>query len=243
MPKTHGWPKKLLLILFWILIWQICSMAVKSQILLVGPLETLRSFSVQLFLPDFWSALGFSFVTGACAYWKPLIGEFLDPPIQFMKSIPVASFVILALFWTGAENLSIFISFIVVYPMIHVNTLAGLLSADPKLLEMARVFRVPVWKQAVYIYRGALYPYLKSACRTALGMGLKSGIAAEVIGVPDGSIGEGLYLSKIYLDTADLFAWTITIILISVIFEKGILLLLYLAAGKEAEYDSVKTEN
>lgn len=74
-------------------------------------------------------------------------------------------------------------------------------------------------------------------------MGLKSGIAAEVIGVPDGSIGEGLYLSKIYLDTADLFAWTITIILISVIFEKGILLLLYLAAGKEAEYDSVKTEN
>ena len=131
MPKTHGWPKKLLLILFWILIWQICSMAVKSQILLVGPLETLRSFSVQLFLPDFWAALGFSFgriclgfflaffaglVTGACAYWKPLIGEFLDPPIQFMKSIPVASFVILALFWTGAENLSIFISFIVVYP-------------------------------------------------------------------------------------------------------------------------------
>ena len=61
MPKTHGWPKKLLLILFWILIWQICSMAVKSQILLVGPLETLRSFSVQLFLPDFWAALGFSF--------------------------------------------------------------------------------------------------------------------------------------------------------------------------------------
>lgn len=258
MPKIHGWPKKLLLILFWILIWQICSMAVKSQILLVGPMETLRSFSVQLFLPDFWAALGFSFgriclgfflaffaglVTGACAYWKPLIGEFLDPPIQFMKSIPVASFVILALFWTGAENLSIFISFIVVYPMIHVNTLTGLLSADPKLLEMARVFRVPVWKQAVYIYRGALYPYLKSACRTALGMGLKSGIAAEVIGVPDGSIGEGLYLSKIYLDTADLFAWTITIILISVIFEKGILLLLYLAAGKEAEYDSVKTEN
>ena len=108
---------------------------------------------------------------------------------------------------------------------------------------MARIFRVPVWKQAVYIYRGALYPYLKSACRTALGMGLKSGIAAEVIGVPDGSIGEGLYLSKIYLDTADLFAWTITIILISVIFEKGILLLLYLAAGREAEYDSVKTEN
>ena len=151
-----------------------------------------------------------------------MIGEFLDPPIQFMKSIPVASFVILALFWTGAENLSIFISFIVVYPMIHVNTLAGLLSADPKLWEMARIFRVPVWKQAVYIYRGALYPYLKSACRTAWEWAEVRN-RGRVIGVPDGSIGEGLYLSKIYLDTADLFAWTITIILISVIFEKGIL--------------------
>ena len=127
--------------------------------------------------------------------------------------------------------------------MIHINTLAGLLSADEKLLEMAQVFHVPVWKQAVWIYRISLYPYLKSACRTALGMGFKSGIAAEVIGVPGGSIGEGLYMSKIYLNTADLFAWTLTIIAVSAVFEKGMLLLLRLIAGKGAAYSARQPEN
>ena len=149
-----------------------------------------------------------------------------------MKSIPVASFVILALIWTGSEKLSVFISFIVVYPMIHVNTLAGLHSTDPKLLEMAKVFQVPIWRQAMSIYRVSLYPYLASAMKTALGMGFKSGIAAEVIGVPEGSIGEGLYLSKIYLSTAELFAWTLVIICVSVLFEHVFLLLLRMAAGK-----------
>ena len=246
----------------WLSVWQAAHLLVYAgmgtSLLLPSPAETFLRLRELLGEPSFYSIIGHTFlriftgfllgtavgcILGGLTAFSPLLYRFFALPMNAIKSTPVASFVILALFWTGAENLSIFISFIVVYPMIHVNTLAGLLSADPKLLEMARIFRVPVWKQAVYIYRGALYPYLKSVCRTALGMGLKSGIAAEVIGVPDGSIGEGLYLSKIYLDTADLFAWTITIILISVIFEKGILLLLYLAAGKEAEYDSVKTEN
>ena len=40
-------------------------------------------------------------------------------------------------------------------------------------------------------------------------MAFKSGIAAEVIGVPDFSIGANLYEAKIYLDTASLFAWTL----------------------------------
>lgn len=258
MPRLSGWQKKAVITLFWVLLWQGCSMAIRSRILLVGPLETLQALYARLFQPSFWSAVWFSFdriclgfllaffsglLTGALSYWKPLIGDFLAPPIQFMKSIPVASFVILALFWTGAENLSVFISFIVVYPMIHINTLAGLLSADEKLLEMAQVFHVPVWKQAVWIYRISLYPYLKSACQTALGMGFKSGIAAEVIGVPGGSIGEGLYMSKIYLNTADLFAWTLTIIAVSAVFEKGMLLLLRLIAGKGAVYHARQPEN
>lgn len=170
-------------------------------------------------------------LTGSLAFWKPLAGEILEPAIQFMKSVPVASFVILALIWTGAENLSVFISFLVVYPVIHINTLAGLSHADPGLLEMARVFRVPVWRQALSIYRISLYPYLESALKTSLGMGFKSGIAAEVIGVPGGSIGEGLYMAKIYLSTADLFAWTLMIIAVSSVFEKLFLLLLKTIAG------------
>ena len=247
MNKLPLWSKKIVIVVFWILLWQIGSMIINNRILLVSPIATLRELSVLIVSPAFWSSIWFSFarislgfflaffaglLSGTMAYWKPIVDEFLAPPIHFMKSIPVASFVILALIWTGSENLSVFIAFIVVYPMIHVNTLAGLRSTDPKLLEMARLFRVPVWRQAMSIYRVSLYPYLASAMKTALGMGFKSGIAAEVIGVPEGSIGEGLYLSKIYLSTAELFAWTLVIICLSVLFEKAFLLLLRMAAGK-----------
>ncbi|MBQ7796262.1 MAG: ABC transporter permease subunit [Lachnospiraceae bacterium] len=258
MKKLSGWSKKATIILFWLIIWQAFSAFIKNKIFLVGPIETLQALSVLVVSRDFWGAIWFSFarislgfflaffaglITGALAYWKPLIDEFLAPPIHFMKSIPVASFVILALIWTGSENLSVFISFLVVYPMIHVNTLAGLQSTDPKLLEMARVFQVPIWRRAMSIYRVSLYPYLASAMKTALGMGFKSGIAAEVIGVPTGSIGEGLYMSKIYLSTAELFAWTLVIILVSVAFEKVFLLVLRKAAGKGVViHDDGKTE-
>lgn len=66
----------------------------------------------------------------------------------------------------------------------------------------------------------SVLPYLISGCRTALGMSWKSGVAAEVIGIPEGSIGEQLYYSKLYLDTAGLFAWTFVIIIVSAVFER-----------------------
>ncbi len=247
MFKFPDWSRKTAILLFWLILWHGLSLLIHNQILLVGPLDAMKAWSVQITSPDFWKALWFSFgrislgffiafltglLTGALAFLKPFIREFLAPAIQFMKSVPVASFVILALIWTGARNLSVFISFLVVYPVIHVNTLAGLSNADKNLLEMARVFQIPLWRQAASIYRISLYPYLESALQTVLGMSFKSGIAAEVIGVPDGSIGEGLYMAKIYLSTADLFAWTFTIIIISTLFEKGFLFMLKKLAGK-----------
>ena len=235
MHRFPDWSRRTAILLFWLFLWHLASLAVQNQILLVGPLDALKALAVQLASPASWGALWFSFgrisLGFFLAFWKPLAGEILEPAIQFMKSVPVASFVILALIWTGAENLSVFISFLVVYPVIHINTLAGLSHADPGLLEMARVFRVPVWRQALSIYRISLYPYLESALKTSLGMGFKSGIAAEVIGVPGGSIGEGLYMAKIYLSTADLFAWTLMIIAVSSVFEKLFLLLLKTIAG------------
>ena len=250
--QLPGFARRILIILFWIILWQFAASLIRNHIFLVGPIDTLRALCEQIVLPDFWSAIAFSFwrisigfflafflglFTGSLAYRFPIVSEFLEPPVQLMKTVPIASFVILALIWTGSRNLSVFISFLVVYPMIHVNTKAGLLSTNPELLEMASVFHIPLIRRVWYLYRGALYPYLKSACRTALGMGFKSGIAAEVIGVPGGSIGEGLYLAKIYLSTAELFAWTFMIIVVSTLFEKLFLWTLKKFAGKGALID------
>lgn len=201
-------------------------------------MKTLVSLAVTA---DFWKTiacssgkiiLGFllafaaGLLLGTAAFRLPFLNELLSPVIALMKSIPVASFVILALIWIGSENLCIFISFLVVLPMIYVNTLAGLASTDPKLLEMADVFAVPFLRRIRFLYLPALLPYLVSSCRVALGMSIKSGVAAEVIGTPAWSIGKQLYLSKTWLDTSSLFAWTLVIIAVSAVFERAVLFLL-----------------
>lgn len=154
------------------------------------------------------------------SYRYRLAEEILRPFMVFCKAVPVAVFAVLLLIWWGASPLAVAVCFLVVFPNIYLNTLEGLKSADAELIEMAEVFRLPFATRFFYIYRPALKPFLLSAFQLSLGMSWKSGVAAEVIGTPLHSIGGALYLAKIYLDTADLFAWTAVIIVLSVLFEK-----------------------
>ena len=139
---------------------------------------------------------------------------------------PVASFIILALIWMRTSALPLFISFLMVFPILYTNVLAGLRSADSQLLEMARAFRVPWRRQLHSILLPAVEPFLLAGCAAALGMSWKAGVAAEVIGVVAGSLGERLYDAKIYLQTADLLAWTAVIVALSALFERLVLALL-----------------
>ena len=108
----------------------------------------------------------------------------LRPLMLTIKSIPVASFIILALMWLrSAGNLAVFISFLMVLPVVYTNTLAGIRETDARLLEMAAVFRVPPAKRVRYLYVPAALPYFRSACTVGLGLCWKSGVAAEVIGI------------------------------------------------------------
>ena len=219
--------RKYLVWLFWIAVWQTANLLIHNNIIFVGPLDMVKALAEQAVDPAFWAtilnsfariSLGFlgafalSILLGSLAYLFPLVKELLDP--------------VMLLIWIGSRNLAVFTSFLVVVPMVYVSTLSGLKHTDKKLLEMARVFRMPMWKRIHYIYVPALLPYLVNGCRTALGMSWKSGVAAEVIGIPEGSIGEQLYYSKLYLDTAGLFAWTFVIIIISALFERFFLYLL-----------------
>ena len=228
-------------ILFWIVLWQAADVLIGNSIIFVGPSDVARALFLQLPTEEFWLSLSFSVlriaagfllafflaaIAGIASFFLPVLREFLAPAVLLMKSIPVASFVILALIWIGSENLSVFIAFMVVFPMIYESTLSGLADADTQLLEMACVFRLSGVRKFCAIYLPALLPYLAGSCRFALGMGIKSGVAAEVIGLPSFSIGEQLYTSKIYLETANLFAWTLVIITVTALLERLFLLLM-----------------
>lgn len=236
--KRRSAVRKLLILTGWLLAWQLLSLVCNNSILLVGPWETLLAFLQNMITGDFWRTVCASygriaagFLTGSlCGIllaagslkWK-LMEEALSPFMNLIKAIPVASFTVLLLIWWGAPWLSTSICFLVVLPQIYVSTLEGLKSTDHKLLEMAEVFHMPFWNRLFYIYRPALKPFLSGGFQIAAGMAWKSGVAAEVIGTPDDSIGERLYLSKIYLDTADVLAWTAVTILLSIVTERLVL--------------------
>lgn len=239
----HKKTEKAAIILFWLIVWQAAAAGINNRILMAGPVQVLHAFLQNALQPDFIRTVLSSFVKiglgfflalfagilfGAAGYRFRIIEEILKPVMQTLKSVPVASFVVLLLIWFGSGRLSFFISFLIVFPNVYVNTIAGLKSADAGLLEMAQVFGMRRRNRFFYIYRPALMPYLNSCLKISLGMCWKSGVAAEVIGLPDHSLGERLYMSKIYLDTAGLFAWTLTVILISFLFEKAVLRLVRL---------------
>lgn len=224
-----------------LLVWQAAAALLSRPLLLASPAETAGRLVSLVAEGALWPtvfvslgrvALGFftgllsAAILAASARRFPLIEKLLSPYVRTMKTVPVASFVILALLWLKPSGLVTLIAFVMVFPIAYGAVLAGLAACDEKLLEMARVFRMPWRKKVRMLYLPALRPYLLSASKAALGMAWKAGVAAEIIGLPAGSMGEKLYEAKIYLNTADLFAWTAVVVLVSAAFEKGVLQLL-----------------
>ena len=222
-------------------LWQIASLLVGQKLLLVSPVNVLVRLETIWKENGFWQTILFSFGHILLGFFLALIlgmlfafisGKFyfvevlLWPLVITIKSVPVASFIIIALIWLSAKHLSTFISFLMVFPIVYTNVLQGLKSVDQKLTGMVKVFDVGWKRSMLYIYLPHVKPFLISACSVGFGLSWKAGVAAEVIGIPSGSIGEMLYDAKVYLNTSDLFAWTVIIVLISVLFEKLFLLLL-----------------
>ena len=219
---------------FWLLLWQLLAFYVDNDIILVTPLQTLFTLGKLLGEASFWQTVGMSllrigtgFLGGMIAAFLlayisshfALVEELLAPLMILCKTVPVAVFVVLLLLWWGSSVLAVAICFLIVLPNLYISTLTGLKNADKKLLEMASVFGFSGKTRFLYIYRPGIQPFLNSSLKLSLGLCWKSGVAAEVIGTPDFSIGERLYMSKIHLDTAGVFAWAVVIILLSVGFE------------------------
>ena len=232
---------------FWLVVWQAAAMAVGQEVFLVSPVQTLDTLLELLPQAEFWQRIGFSagrillgFGLGAVSSvvlavaagrWA-WVEALLAPVMQLVKATPVASFIILALVWVSGSSLSVLISFLMVLPVLYGAVRTGIGSADVQLLEMAKVFRLPLGRRLRAIWLPAVLPAFRQGCSVALGICWKSGVAAEVIGLPDGSIGDALYRAKITLSTGELFAWTFVIILLSAVFEKLFLALLDRAVAR-----------
>lgn len=234
----HGVLRRAGAVAFWLVVWQLASMAVGSELLLAGPMAVLVRLVELMPTAGFWSVVGFSLariaagfavafvlglVLGLLAHRWRTLAELLAPAVSFLKSVPIVCVIVLLLMWVGSVRVSAIAVLLAVFPAIYFSVLEGRSAADPGLGELLRVMGVPGWRCFLADTWQQLLPYLVATCRNACGMAWKAGVAAELIGSPRGSMGERIYQAKLLLETGDLFAWTIVVVALSWACERAFL--------------------
>ncbi len=225
---------KLLILIFWIGVWQLIHMRIGRDIYVPSPLRVILRLRELLLISSFWTSVFYSIFRVAaglllavlvgvtlgiiCGFSK-LMHDIFKPMVIVVQSTPVVSFILIAIIWFASSRIPIFMCFLMCFPVVWTNVVAGFNSVDKKLLEMARVYQVKDLMILKNVYLPTIRPYFYAACITSLGLGWKVSVAAEVLSHPRHAIGSQIYSAKVYLDSTDLFAWTLVIILLSVLFE------------------------
>lgn len=255
MMKTHKKPNKKILrllktplvLLVWLAVWYAASETVGMELLVPSPEAVFDSFLELIKEKEFYLScfnslykviLGWGIgslagvLLGILTSLSSVIKAFFEPVLHLIKATPVASFIVLSLVLMSSKSVPVFTCALISVPIVWANVSEGISSPDKKLVEMADFFNMPVRKKINDIYIPAVLPYFSAAAKTAMGLSWKAGIAAEVICTPSDTIGAGIQNAKIYLETPSLFAWTATVIILSVLLEKLLGLILNKHGGK-----------
>ena len=232
---------------FWLVLWQLLSMLMGSALLFPSPVATFRRLAQMMAEAELWQAVGGSLlriligfacgmvlgcVLGTVTAASRLLRDLFHPMMTIIKSTPVASFIILLLVLIPTGTVPSFTAMLMVIPVFWTNIYTGATHTDHNLLEMAQVFGFSRKTTLLSVYVPSIMPYFTGALTAGIGLAWKAGIAAEVICVTRNSIGKGLYQSKIYLETEELFAWTAMVIILSLILENALVALIKRLTGK-----------
>lgn len=162
------------------------------------------------------------------------------PALSFVKATPVACVVVLLLIWLGSSRVSIAAVFLMALPGVYFSLVEGLTQADKPLEQMFRLHGVRGWRLfCAHTWREVL-PFVLSCAQAVIGMSWKAGVAAELIGMAVGTVGECIYQAKLLIETADLLAWTVLVVAASWACER-VLVWLLRASGPVAWRAAVRS--
>ena len=227
--------KNIGILIFWILIWHVCSVFINEELLLPSPFQVLKSLALLMGKFYFWKSVLSSvirviigillsviigIVLGLTAGLNKFFEELLEPVIVTVKATPVISIIIIALVWFSSSNVVIFTAILICFPIVYTNVIQGVKSIDKSLIQMAVVFKVKRKYILKDIYLPSIKNYIVSGILMCMGIGWKVSVASEVLSIPRYSIGLNLLSAKTTLETAELFAWTIVVVILSFMFEK-----------------------
>ena len=228
--KVKGLPA----LVFWTAVWYLAALSLGNPLLLPTPLQVLRCLGMMMVTASFWKITAISIcrillgVTGAVilgtvlavftekSRWGNLL---IAPAMTAMQATPVASFTILVLIWVNRDYVPVLICAMMGLPIVWSGVSSGIRETEIQLLEMAQVYHLPKLLVLRRIWIPSVMPFFRTACISSLGLGWKAGIAAEVLTVPKHSIGRMISESKLYLLTEELFAWTLAVIVFSLLLQ------------------------
>lgn len=223
-------------VVLYALLWQLVALIVARPLLLPAPLEVLKRIAELLTLSTTWITalttlarivIGFAagaligIVLGVLSAKSSLCRWLFGPIRQIIKSTPVTSFILILIVLMASTAVPMVISGIMVIPMLWSAVQTGIDELDFGLSEVGKIYFKP-FRAVVHIVIPQLMPTVLSTGATAWGFAWKSAIAAEILAFPINAIGRELYLSKLYVEMTDLFAWTVLAVLFSVITEQAI---------------------
>ena len=226
---------------FWLVVWEVASVAVAQPLILPGPLACFAASARLLAAPSTWMTLagsGARILGGlalacvcaavlAVASWRSgVCRRLVGPAMLLIKATPVACAVVLLLIWLGSVRVSIAAVFLMALPGVYFSLLEGLGHVDGPVAEMFRVHGVRGLRFALAHAWPSVLPYVLPCARSVIGMSWKAGVAAELIGMAVGTVGERIYQAKLLIETADLFAWTVLVVAASWVCERVLVRLL-----------------
>jgi len=230
-PKVNSLPA----IVFWTAVWYLAARVMNNPLLLPAPLQVLRCLGNLMLTASFWQTVAVSIgrillgvtsavllgcVLAVATTSSRLLDMLIAPAMTAMQATPVASFTILVLIWVNRDYVPVLICGMMVLPVVWNSVSTGIRVTDPQLLEMAKVYRLSKFRILKRVYVPSVMPFFRTACSSALGLGWKAGIAAEVLTVPKHSIGRMIADSKLYMMTEELFASTLVVIVLSLLLQK-----------------------
>ena len=244
--------KSILILTFWLAVWETASLLVRNELklFLPSPIAVFGKWLEVGFTYEYLAAAGatllriaagfifgtvFGFILGLLTSGVKIIYSLVSPVLRIIRATPVVSFIILAFLFIKVDTLPVFISFLMVVPLIWQTVHDGISNSDKELEEMCRVFRVGRIKSLFKVKLPSCMPEIISASVSALGFAWKSGVAAEVLCTPQTSLGHMIYSAKAALAFDEVYAATLTVVLLSLVIE---LLLKYLCRkylSREAE--------
>ncbi len=245
--RNDRWLKITLPTVFWLALWWLLAACVNQELLVPSPAAVAGRLAELAATAHFWHSVGVSLLRIFCGTltgvvlgtlsaaltcrWK-LADWLLSPAIRVVRATPVASFIILVLLWVHTGAVPGVISALMVLPIIWESVCTGIRAADSQLLEFAHAYRLNRRRTVRHVYLPAIMPLFAAGVCNAIGLAWKSGVAAEVLCLPKAAIGTEVFYAKIYLETPSLFAWTITVIVLSMLLEHLVRRLLAAKGGR-----------